>query len=253
MSTTMNTDFLLHLALESNGRYYDIKKMLSKPPRLNLRNNEETIKFLHNKGISYTTFYSREYPKELKELSQPPYVLFYKGNVELLTHPYKIFLTCDQLDASVIEKLTKYSDVLANNTVLVSRLSTLEDQIVVKLFKSKGGKVIFVSSSGIQESSDKFLFDCEFNSGKDLMVSEHLWENNSSKNSALATLRICAGLAHTLLVLSAKNVQKLLQIIDRFLENNKDVFCLMGKKDTTYSGLDYLRSIGVTAVTSIQV
>lgn len=247
----MNADCLLYLALECNGRYYDIKRMLTKQQRFDFQKLKATTEFLQNQGVSHVAVGSKRYPEDLKELSQPPFVLFCKGNDKLLDHPYKIFLTGDQLDVSVIDKLKQHTDVLAANTVLVSRSSTLEEQVIVKMFKDQGGKVIFVSSSGIFKPNCQFLSEHGFDPSKDLMISEHFWNKNSSSHT-FSTLRICAALSRILVILSAKNVLNLLRIIDRFLETNKDVFCLIGKKDSTYSGLNFLRKIGVKAITTIQ-
>ena len=41
-------------------------------------------KFIKNNNIGYITINSKEYPESLKHVEEPPYVIFYKGNLELL-------------------------------------------------------------------------------------------------------------------------------------------------------------------------
>ncbi len=42
---------------------------------------------LEKRGIGYITFYDPNYPSKLNRIKHPPYVIFYRGNVELLKLP----------------------------------------------------------------------------------------------------------------------------------------------------------------------
>lgn len=65
---------LLYYALKYQGDYDKIKKALQK--------NEYYEKIDYN-GL-YVTIHDANYPTKLKALENPPYVLFYKGNLSLL-------------------------------------------------------------------------------------------------------------------------------------------------------------------------
>lgn len=42
---------------------------------------------LEKRGVGYITFYDPNYPSKLNRVKQPPYVIFYRGNIELLKLP----------------------------------------------------------------------------------------------------------------------------------------------------------------------
>ena len=49
-------------------------------------NNLEQLYKSH--GIGYLTYFDAEYPDLLREIYNPPLILFYKGNIKLLTQKH---------------------------------------------------------------------------------------------------------------------------------------------------------------------
>ena len=71
----MNRENIIKLAVKHNGEYDRIVKGI---------NEQDDVSNVSLEGINAITIFDKEYPKELLELKYPPFVLFYKGNLDLL-------------------------------------------------------------------------------------------------------------------------------------------------------------------------
>ena len=72
----LTSKYLIHLAICHQGNYFAIKKALDLP--------FETKHYHYQKAI---TILDQQYPNCLKHLTQPPWVLFYEGNLDYLNTP----------------------------------------------------------------------------------------------------------------------------------------------------------------------
>lgn len=74
-------DLLCYLAYKYKGDFNKIKEALFMTERI----NEQTLKeFEKIKKYDFVTIVNEEYPKLFKNIPNPPFVLFYDGNLELL-------------------------------------------------------------------------------------------------------------------------------------------------------------------------
>ena len=77
----MNEELLLYLSLKYNGDNTKITEAI---------NRQETIDFEQQRILlcdfnsNYVTILSDEYPEKIKLGENPPYVLFYKGDINLI-------------------------------------------------------------------------------------------------------------------------------------------------------------------------
>ena len=74
----MDRENLIGLSLKYDGEYDKIVKAISNNEIV----NEDWLKMA--KGYDTITIFDAEYPKKLLNLKQPPMVLYYKGNLDLL-------------------------------------------------------------------------------------------------------------------------------------------------------------------------
>lgn len=65
---------ILYYALKYKGEYKQIKKAIE------INESWEIVEYKHN----YLTILDENYPKVLFELDEPPFILFYEGNIDLL-------------------------------------------------------------------------------------------------------------------------------------------------------------------------
>lgn len=112
---------------------------------------DKIIKECEKRGIGILTILDDEYPKKLADIYDPPYVLYYKGNISLLNRPRKI--------ATVgTRKITAYGkNVLANfipkfvesGLVIVSGLARGVDSACHRICLDLGGETIAVVANGL--------------------------------------------------------------------------------------------------------
>lgn len=70
-----NRDYLISLAIAKNGDWNAIYKAVSE---------KEIIEPVYNTDTKVLTFFDSNYPERLKQAYKPPFVLFYKGDIDLL-------------------------------------------------------------------------------------------------------------------------------------------------------------------------
>lgn len=106
-----NREKIISLAIKYSGEYALITKAI--------KNNEEVDKCVVENAI---TIFDEEYPKELRDLKYPPYVLFYKGNLDLLKKE-KIAIIGSRLPCKYAVEATKLLTKNNNVKVIVSGLA----------------------------------------------------------------------------------------------------------------------------------
>src|SRR5690554_8177264 len=104
---------LISLAITHNGEYHAIKKAIA--------NNRFTSETNSNNAI---TILDTSYPSQLRKLDQPPYVLFYKGDIEILKNHNRIAVIGSRNPSEYGEKMTvQLVENLTIDIVVVSGLA----------------------------------------------------------------------------------------------------------------------------------
>ena len=85
----MNEELLLYLSLKYSGDHLKITEAIDRQEKIDPDLQE---KLLSNFNSSYITILSDDYPEKIKSSENPPYVLFYRGNIDLLTEQSIAFI-----------------------------------------------------------------------------------------------------------------------------------------------------------------
>ena len=86
---------------------------------------------------SFLNILDEEYPSKFKELYQPPFGIFYKGNLSLFNNDLrKVFVSCDNPSTNKYNQLikdigSKYVLVFTYTENLINRIKLLEGPIIV--------------------------------------------------------------------------------------------------------------------------
>ena len=78
--------------------------------RLKVKNNIEEEKleeYLFKNNIKYVTYSSSLYPEKLKNITNPPYVIFYKGDIALLNYNM-VAIVGSRKNTNYGEQVTKF-------------------------------------------------------------------------------------------------------------------------------------------------
>ena len=178
------------------------------------------------------------YPECLKEISDPPEKLYYKGNLELLKSERMIAVVGTRNPSSYGKLCCEYmvKKMTSANITIVSGFAKGIDSIAHKTSLLTGGKTIAVIASGLDivyPASNLSLYrEIE---EKGLILSEYEAGVKPFKFNFPQRNRIIAGLSKGTIVVESKDRGGSLITADLALEFNRDVYAVPGDVFSEYS------------------
>lgn len=182
-----------------------------------------------------------DYPLELKHSYNPPVLLFYQGNIELLNRPKMAVVgarTATQTGTKSVQKIIKE---LGNQFVIVSGLARGIDTSAHISALKNGGATIAVIGCGLDVYYPKENKQLQDYLAVEAPLKYHFPERN----------RIIAGLSQGVIVAEAKLRSGSLITCERALEEGRDVFAIPGNiLDGKSDGCHHLIKEGAKCITS---
>lgn len=169
------------------------------------------------------------YPLELKEIYNPPVLLFYQGNIELLSKPKLAVVGARQASQIGCQSVKKIIKETNNQFVIVSGLARGIDTAAHVSALKNGGSSIAVIGSGLDVyylTENKKLQ--EYMSYNHLVLSEYFTGEQPLKFHFPERNRIIAGLCQGIVVAEAKMRSGSLITCERALEEGREVFAIPG-------------------------
>lgn len=169
------------------------------------------------------------YPLELKEIYNPPALLFYQGNIELLSKPKLAVVGARQASQIGCQSVKKIIKETNNQFVIVSGLARGIDTAAHVSALKNGGSSIAVIGSGLDvyyPTENKKLQ--EYMSYNHLVLSEYFTGEQPLKFHFPERNRIIAGLCQGIVVAEAKMRSGSLITCERALEEGREVFAIPG-------------------------
>ncbi|WP_294402210.1 DNA-processing protein DprA [uncultured Clostridium sp.] len=164
-----------------------------------------TEEILYKKGIGFITYADSAYSETLKRILDPPYFLFYKGNIDVIKN-YCIGVVgarnCSNYGISATKLLTK--ELITNNITLISGGARGIDSVAHKTALENGGINISVLGCGIDRvypPENKKLFSQIEEKG--VVISEFLLNTPPLKYNFPRRNRIISGLSSGIIVTEA--------------------------------------------------
>ena len=187
---------------------------------------------------NYFTIEDDIYPQCLKEISNPPLKLYYKGNLDLLKDERLIAVVGTRNPSSYGKLCCEYmvKKMSRANTTIVSGFAKGIDSIAHKTSLLTDGKTIAVIASGLDivyPASNLSLYrEIE---EKGLILSEYEAGVKPFKSNFPQRNRIIAGLSRGTIVVESKDRGGSLITADLALEFNRDVYAVPGDVFSEYS------------------
>ena len=187
---------------------------------------------------NYFTIEDDIYPQCLKEISNPPLKLYYKGNLDLLKEERLIAVVGTRNPSSYGKLCCEYmvKKMTSANITIVSGFAKGIDSIAHKTSLLAGGKTIAVIASGLDivyPASNLSLYrEIE---EKGLILSEYEAGVKPFKFNFPQRNRIIAGLSKGTIVVESKDRGGSLITADLALEFNRDVYAVPGDVFSEYS------------------
>ena len=175
---------------------------------------------------NYLAICDENYPEEFLKLRYPPWVIFYKGNIELLKLRKVAIVGSRVINDYAYDMTIKLANKLACDHCLVSGLALGVDGLVHQCGIEKG-KTIGIIGSGlnyIYPKSNKVLYEKMIQDN--LIISEYPCFVSVQKYHFPWRNRLIAALGECLYVTSAKIASGTMHTVNEAIELSKDIYCL---------------------------
>ncbi len=195
-------------------------------------------------NIEFITYFDEAYPFNLRQIADPPSILYYKGNINLLGTA-KVGISGSRKPSELGKRLlTDLIECLSEHDIsVVSGGAIGLDSLSIKYLLNKKRKVIIIFPSSlisIYPKSNSFLFNKVLESGG-LLISESLFDDVIHKGLFLKRNRLIAGMSDALVILQAGIKSGTLSCARYGIDYNKQVYCYIDNKySEEFEGNNYL-------------
>ena len=157
-------EILLFFALKYDGDFQSILKALQTKEKVSDEERRKAVKEVNSK---YTTIISDDYPKALKEIACPPFVLFYHGDLNILNGKCIGVIgkrVPSEYGSNITDKIV--CDLVKNEYTIVSGMALGIDTLAHRSALKNQGKTVAVLGSGINYCYPKRNKENPENTGK---------------------------------------------------------------------------------------
>lgn len=216
---------------------------------------ESFIKKLKNEKAKIVTLLDNHYPKKLREIEDPPYILYYKGSLEKINN-LSIAVVGSRKATSygkwAAEKFTSELSELGVN--IISGLAFGIDAIAHKTALKSNRVTIGIIGCGIDiiyPKSNEHIYS-EITEKSGAVITEYPFGMQPLPNNFHARNRIISGLSHGVLVIEAQEKSGTLITASHAANQGREIFAVPGNIDSLYSkGTNALIKDGAKITTSI--
>lgn len=182
--------------------------------------------------IHVMTIFDPEYPSLLKEIYQPPWVLYLKGKTPLLRKNPKLAVVGSRTPSSYGEKVIKalFPGLIERGVLIVSGLAKGIDALSHQTAIQYGGNTIGIIAGGFfhlyPKENQKLAIEMMQNH---LLISEYLPNSRPERWQFPARNRIISGITRGTLVIEAKSKSGSLITSNYAVNEGREVFAVPGE------------------------
>ncbi len=253
LATFGSAEQALHAPLQKLVKVPGIEKhtALTIKEHYNSKKISDKLRYIDKHQIQITTYWDEKFPTRLKNIYDPPVLLFYKGDLSILDSP-TIGVVGTRNPSSygkmVTEKLCR--DLLAYDFTIVSGLARGVDTIAHQTALKHHGKTVAIMGSGIDNiypPENKRLAVQLSEEG--LLMSEYMVGAIPDPGNFPRRNRIISGLSLGTLVTEAGMKSGALITAYQALDQNREVFAVPGPINSRKSmGANQIIKQGATLV-----
>lgn len=215
---------------------------------------EQLIADMERHDVFATTYFSSTFPHLLKEIDDPPFILFYRGNVDLLNTRCLAVVGTRKVSSYGRRIATDFTAILSDHFTIVSGLAYGVDSVAHETTLKNNGKTIAILGGGLLHmypSANQNLAERIVDSGG-LLVSEYGMNAMPFAYRFPHRNRIVSGLSNGLLVCQAPLKSGTASTVQCALNQGRDVFVVPGEiYDFGFSGSNSLiKSVQGVCVTT---
>ncbi len=218
-------------------------------------NPDKVLEDVTSRNVKYLTFQDENYPRILKNIADPPVVLYYKGSLDVCNLERTLAIVGSRRATySAKEELNKIiSQFSGTDICIVSGLAAGIDSQAHIAALENNLKTIGVIASGLDfyyPASNKHLYE-RIENGNGAVVSEYFPTFEPLKFRFPQRNRIVSGLSYGTLVAEASLKSGALITANLALEQGRELMCMPGLiSNPNTEGIYKLLKNGATLVTS---
>ena len=216
---------------------------------------EKVLEWIQENNVNFITIGEETYPDILRHIKEPPYGLFYKGNINLLKERIIAIIgsrNCTNYGVEVTKLLTK--ELNSYNITIISGGAKGIDTVAHKTTLQNNGKTIVVLGCGIDviyPMQNQLLFRSIEESG--LILSEFLPGTKPLSYNFPRRNRIISGLSEAVIVCEASNKSGSLITANCALDQGREVLVVPGSIFSSGSrGCNMLIKDGAAVISSLE-
>lgn len=227
---------------------------------ITLRNKispDRVLNEITSRNIKYLTFEDEKYPQMLKNIENPPMILYYKGNLDDCNLNKTLAIVGSRRASyNAKEELNKIiSQLNGTDICIVSGLASgIDTQAHISALENNI-KTIGIIASGLDfyyPTSNKYLYE-KIENGNGAVISEYFPTFEPLKFRFPQRNRIVSGLSYGTLVAEASLKSGALITANLTLEQGRELMCMPGLiSNPNTEGIYKLLKNGATLVTSAQ-
>ena len=210
---------LIFFSIKYKGDWDKIYQALENKEKVTLKEITDLEEKIKSEGWDIVTIIDKDYPEPLKQAYKPPFVIWLKGNRDLIKNRF-ISLTGNQHDDKSKERINKFlPEANKTHTIATASYKDVDEYI---LENNKDGHM-YVLANGINEP---YINTPAKES--DLMITEYPPETSVSKDRLRNRNRILSAFAKSLVLFTSKKDGPINNLITNFLNLGKEVYCFPG-------------------------
>lgn len=226
-NTQKARNVLACISIQEEGNWYRIYRRVTEE---DFPSDKEIEEALSKIKCNFITLVDEDYPLELKYISKPPFVIFYYGDLSLLTDNSKKMLAVigsrefTEYGAMATRKIV--SEV-AKDVIVISGLAKGIDAIAHETVMNEGGKTIAVLGSGIDYCypSDNYPLYKRIKEGH-LVISEYPGRTTPNQDHFPFRNRLIAFFARSILVCEAGEQSGTSITVNWGLSFGREIMCV---------------------------
>lgn len=242
----LTKDDILKLDIDEKDR----QKLLDKLEKITF---EELSLILNDIDCEIAVYSDEKFPKTFNRYKYSPIMLFYKGNIKLLNHPYIISIVGTRKSSHYGETLVAQliKDIKPNDYPVITGTAFGIDSCVIKSCIEEEHKCISVLASGIDkispQQSASLLKNLVAHGG--CYFTEFPPGIVSYKSNYPIRAKIIAAISSDVIIVEAPNKSGALLVAQEAFEFRKNIYCLPSfHYDSNFWGSHYLIDSGIATL-----
>ncbi|MBR2070129.1 MAG: DNA-protecting protein DprA [Clostridia bacterium] len=222
----------------------EIKDIMGENAFINISNiidDKQKLKELYEEFLSFNVDIlccdEENYPEKLFDLAEPPFLLYYRGNIRLLDGELILFNGTRNATRYGLDMTKEFVEsFVENDLIMLSGISDGIDTACVEKTLELGGKQIIVAAAGIDRISPAINNELKEDVEKTgLVISEFAPKVSPQRFHYLLRNRIFAALLDVAILIEADEESKSLGVIKVASDMGKEIFALPGNINNKFS------------------